>query len=154
MFPVVATGSIIATLYSIGVYNYQNDNNPFNDYKPHLRFNKIPIPFSRKLKGKEDLLEGTFYPNHFIGYWFSDWYDLEIVVEGTQKEWDEFNNIVFKFNYGFSRIENAFKIIRVYGYKTNPIKNLSRLPLLFYIKGPIDEYHDEDVIYNQTIYVT
>jgi|SRR4029079_2337949 len=154
MFPIIATGTFITTIYSIGTHIYQTDDNPFNYYKPHLKFNKIPTPFSRNLKGKEELLECTFYPNHSIGYWFSDWYDVEIKVEGTQKEWDDFKNIRFKSNYGFGRIENAFKIIRVYGYKTNPIKNLSRLPLLFYIKGPIDKNHDEDVIYDQTIYVT
>ena len=152
MIPIVVTGSIFTALYGIGVYNYQTSDNPFNDYKSCVRFNKIPIPFSRNLKREEDLLEGTFYPTHAVGYWFSEWYNLQIVVEGTRKEWDDFN-IIFKFSFGFTRIENSFRRIRVCGYKMNPVLNMSRLPLLLYIKGPINKDYDDELIYDKTIYV-
>lgn len=103
-------GSVIT--YKLSKDYYYTDNNPFDDFKKKLRFSRQP----KKVKTKDDYYEGTFYSDNSIGYWFSDWYDIEVKVIGTQEEWDDFLSIPIKLSFGFERIGKSFSTIIVNGY--------------------------------------
>ena len=136
--------------------NYLNkeEPNPFLIYKDGVVFRPNEKPFNRD--PNTNLLECTFVSNRSIGRWFGNWYKLELEVEGTRDQWQDFYYKTGHFDsnssYKFSSFD-SFKRVRVFGYhKMLSHDLLCLLPDLLYRRGPREE-RDGDCEYYGTIVV-
>jgi len=144
MFVLYLIGGISIIVYIICILKYRTDDNPFNDFKSKIKFNKNQGNYE-PLAIKSSLCLTVFKPRS-IGYWFSEWFELEIEIQGTKDEWNKFKLKNYDLDFGFTQLEESFGIIHVYGYS-----NESRQKIL-YSKGTIDDI-TKNLCYEKTIYV-
>ena len=103
MFVLYLIGGISIIVYIICILKYRTDDNPFNDFKSKIKFNKNQGNYE-PLAIKSSLCLTVFKPRS-IGYWFSEWFELEIEIQGTKDEWNKFKLNNYDLDFGFTQLE-------------------------------------------------